>query len=180
MGVSMSLRFFPTLLVLLMPLLFCRCNQLQRDCEAIAKREMQIAAEPRGDYYIGRRYYVPYTRFWGYLRRPGESWRTAKLVMMDEHIARTPDRGIEPPQKGAVYGTDKNVEYIVHGRFTGKEAYDSATDKAFPVFQATSYEVRDRKPGFLFKPSEKYDDEYVTLIPSIMPDEGVIRLNMPR
>lgn len=168
------------LTALLLPLLCCRCNQLQRDCEAIAAREMQIAAEPRGDYYIGRRYYIPYTRFWGYLRKPGESWRTAKLVMMDEHVTHQPDRGIEPPQKGAVFGTDKNVEYIVHGRFMDKEAYDSATDHAYPMFQPTSFEVRDRKPGFLFKPSEKYDEKYVTLKPDIMPHPDVVKLNMPR
>lgn len=172
-------RFSPVLLALLMPLLFCRCNQLQRDCEAIAKREAQIATEPRGDYYIGRRYYIPYTRFWGYLRRPGESWRTAQLVMMDEHIVHQPDRGIEPPQKNAVYGTDQNVEYIVHGHYMGKEAYDSATDRPYPLFQATGFEVRDRKPGFLFKPSEKYSEHFVNLKPDIMPDEGVVRLNAP-
>lgn len=164
----------------MMPLLFCRCNQLQRDCEAIAKRELQIATEPAGDYYIGRRYYIPYTRFWGYLRRPGQSWRTAQLVMMDEHVVRQPDRGIEPPQRHAVFGSDKNVEYIVRGRYLDKEAYDSATDHAYPLFQATSYEVRDRKPGFLFKPSEKYDDKYVTLKPHIMPNPDVVKLNMPR
>lgn len=177
---SMCHRFLLSALALLMPLLFCRCDQLQRDCEAIAKRELQIATEPAGDYYIGRRYYIPYTRFWGYLRRPGESWRTAKLVMMDEHIARTPDRGIEPPQKGAVYGTDKNAEYIVRGHYMNKDAYDSATDRAYPIFQATSYELRDPRPGFLFKPSEKYDDKFVTLKPDIMPDAGVVKLHMPR
>lgn len=160
--------------VLLLPLLFCRCNQLQRDCEAIAAREAQIAAEPKGNFYIGRRYYVPYTRFWGYLRKPGESWRTAKLVMMDERTLHTPDRGPEPPLPNAVYGTDQNVEYIVRGRYTGEEAYDSATDKPYPLFRATSYEVRDRKPGFLFKPSEKYSKEYVTLAPVFMPAPEVV------
>ncbi len=173
-------RFAPALLALMLPLLFCRCDQLQRDCEAIAVREAQIAAEPRGDYYIGRRYYVPYTRFWGYLRKPGESWRTAKLVMMDEHIVHQPDRGPEPPQKNAVYSKDQNVEYTIYGRYLDKQAYDSATDRAYPLFQATRYEVRNSKPGFLFKPSEKYSEHYVNLRPEIMPDEGVVKLNAPR
>ena len=61
-----------------------QCNTLKSDCEALAEREAQIAQEQAGDYYIGRRYYIPYTRFWGYLRKPGQSWRTAQLVMMDE------------------------------------------------------------------------------------------------
>ena len=59
-------------------LLLCQCDTLRSDCRAVAEREAQIAQEPGGDYYIGRRYYVPFTRFWGYLRRPGSSWRTAR------------------------------------------------------------------------------------------------------
>ena len=158
---------------LLLPLLFCRCSQLQSDCAAVAEREAQIAAEPKGDYYVGRRYHIPYTRFWGYLRKSGESWRTAKLVMMDESIVHTPDRGPEPPLKNAVYGTDQNAEYIIRGSYTGRVAYDSATDKPYPLFRATSYELRSRKPGFLFKPSEKYSEEFVTLMPEIMPKPEV-------
>lgn len=150
-------------------LLLCQCDSLQNDCKQIALREAAIAQETKGDYYIGRRYYIPVTRFWGYLRRPGQSWREAKLVMMDESIQRTPDRGWEPPAKGAVYGTDQNVEYAITGRYTGEQAYDPSTDQVLPVFQATSYTVRDRNPGFLFKPSERYDEGYVTLTPSIMP-----------
>lgn len=171
----MPSRRFLLLFALLLPLLFCRCNTLKRDCEAIAAREAEIAAEPKGDYYIGRRYYVPYTRFWGYLRKPGESWRTARLVMMDERIVHTPDRGPEPPQKNATYGTDQNAEYIVRGSYTAEEAYDSATDKAYPLFRATGYELRNRRPGFLFTPSEKYDESYVTIRPADMPPAETVQ-----
>ena len=52
-------------------LTLCQCSPLRSDCEAIAKREAEIAQEAPGDYYIGRRYYIPYTRFWGYVRKPG-------------------------------------------------------------------------------------------------------------
>jgi len=31
-----------------------------------------IASEPPGDYYIGRRYFKPDFKFWGYIRKPGE------------------------------------------------------------------------------------------------------------
>lgn len=150
-------------------LALCQCNTLKSDCQAINAREAQIAAESPGPYYVGRRYYVPLTRFWGYLREPQQSWRTAKLVIMDESLCRTPDRGYEPPVKGAVFGTDKNVEYIVKGSYTGEKAYDPSTNQILPVFKATGFEVRNREPGFLFKPSEKYSEEYVTLMPSTMP-----------
>lgn len=151
-------------------LLLCQCNTLRRDCDAVAKREAEIALETRGDYYIGRRYYVPFTRFWGYLRRPGESWRTAKLVIMDETDVRNPDRGYEPPVPGAIFGKDANVEYIVHGRFTNENAYDPSTDQILPVFRPQRFSVRNRKPGFLFVPSEQYSEAYMTLRPSLMPN----------
>lgn len=151
----------------------CRMISLEDDCRAIAAREAEIAAEPAGDYFIGRRYYVPITRFWGYLRKPGQSWREAQLVMMDESRVHTPDRGMEPPAKGAVYGTDQNVEYIIRGSYTGKKAYDPSTNQILPMFCATSYEVRNREPGFLFKPSEEYSTQYVTLRPVIMPSPTV-------
>ncbi len=150
-------------------LLLCQCSQLQSDCEALRLREAEISAEPRGDYYIGRRYEVPYTRFWGYLREPGKSWRTAKLVLMDERLCRTPDRGPEPPLPNAVYGTDNNVEYIVRGSYTGTKAYDPSTDQVLPLFRPTGFEVRNREPGFLFVPSERYEKERVTLRPALMP-----------
>ncbi len=158
------------ILIMLTPcLLLTQCYTLQSDCEAVQKREQEIAAEPRGDYYIGRRYYVPLTRFWGYLREPGQSWRQAKLVIMDESVVHTPDRGYEPPVKGASFGRDANVEYRLTGAYTGAKAYDPSTNQRLPVFKATSYTVTNEKPGFLFKPSEEYSTSFVTLTPSIMP-----------
>ncbi len=150
-------------------ILLCGCDTLKTDCQALAKREAEIALEPGGDYFIGRRYYLPFTRFWGYLRRPGESWRSSRLVIMDESIVRNPDRGYEPPVKGATFGQDKNVEYYVYGRYTGEKAYDPSTDQVLPVFRPTNFVVRNKRPGFLFIPSEKYDEEYMTLRPIIMP-----------
>lgn len=150
-------------------LTLCQCHTLRNDCEAIRQREAQIAQEKPGDYYVGRRYYVPLTRFWGYLREPGKSWRTAKLVIMDESLTHTPDRGYEPPVKGATFGSDQNVEYIVRGQYTGESAYDPSTNQILPLFRASSYEARERNAGFLFKPSEEYNPEVLTLMPSIMP-----------
>ncbi len=162
----MTKRF---LLITAACLTLTQCNTLKTDCEAVNLREQEIAAEPRGDYYIGRRYYVPLTRFWGYLRQPGQSWRQARLVIMDESIVRTPDRGYEPPVAGATFGTDANMEYRLTGSYTGESAYDPSTDQILPIFKATSYTLTNKKPGFLFKPSEEYNTEYVTLTPSIMP-----------
>lgn len=163
---AMIRRLLPTALLCLT---LCQCDSLRNDCRALAAREAEIAAETPGAHYIGRRYYLPGTRFWGYLRKPGQSWRTAQLVIMDEQLARTPDRGLEPPVKGAVFGRDKNVEYYVYGSYTGEKAYDPSTDQVLPIFQAREYKVRNPKPGFLFIPSEQYSPSFVTLVPRIMP-----------
>ena len=56
---------------------------------AMAQR---IAAEPTGDYYVGRRYFKPDFKFWGYIRRPNQPWSTAQLVMLNEKQKLAPDR----------------------------------------------------------------------------------------
>src|SRR6266850_119771 len=56
---------------------------------AMAQR---IQTEPPGDYFIGRRYFKPDYKFWGYVRRPGQPWSMAKLVMLNEKFKLAPDR----------------------------------------------------------------------------------------
>lgn len=166
------LHLLKGLALLLTLSLLTQCNTFRSDCKAIAQREAAIAQEPVGDYYIARRYYVPTTRFWGYIRRPGQSWRTAKLVIMDETKVLAPDRGLEPPAPNAIFGSDHNVEYVVTGSFLSDAAYEPNSNQILDVFQATSYQVRDAKPGYLFRPSERYSSSYVTLFPALMPDTG--------
>lgn len=161
-------------------LALCQCHSLRSDCEALREREALIAQEEKGEYFVGRRYYIPLCRFWGYLREPGQSWRSAKLVMMDESLVHTPDRGPEEPLPNATFGTDQNIEYIVKGKYTGEQAYDPSTDQILPLFRATSYEVRDKEPGFLFLPSERYTEEYVSLRPVIMPKPEVCTRELAR
>lgn len=146
-----------------------QCHTLKSDCEALREREAAIAQEETGAYFVGRRYYIPLCRFWGYLREPGKSWRTAKLVMMDESVVHTPDRGPEDPLPDATFGRDQNVEYIVKGKYTGQKGYDPSTNQVLPLFRAESYEVRSTEPGFLFVPSEKYSKDFVTIRPEVMP-----------
>src|SRR5206468_11045652 len=52
----------------------------------------KYAAETPGDYFIGRRYYKPDFKFWGYVRRPGQPWRESQLVMFNEKQTRAPYR----------------------------------------------------------------------------------------
>src|SRR3982751_5706191 len=43
-----------------------------------AAMAQSIASEPVGDYFIGRRYFKPDYKFWGYVRKPGQPWSTAQ------------------------------------------------------------------------------------------------------
>jgi hypothetical protein len=79
--------------VVLGAVFFAGCQTVPQGIQQ-ARIEMtqQIAAEPAGDYYIGRRYYKPDYKFWGYIRKPGQPWSTAELVMLNEKWKLAPDR----------------------------------------------------------------------------------------
>lgn len=163
----MNKRLLPLLGAALLPAL-TQCNTLEKDIAGINARNAEIAREPRGNYFVGRRYHVPATRFWGYLRQPGQTWRTAQLVIMDESACRTPDR--LPEYTGNPrYAYDNNYEYRVYGKYTGKYSYEPNSNLRLPIFKPTRFEVANTTPGWLFKPSEKYDTGAVTLRPAIMP-----------
>src|SRR5437667_10047017 len=88
----------------------------------------RIAAEPPGDYFIGRRYYKPEFKFWGYVRRPGQPWGSAKLVMLNEKQKLAPDR------QTLTFGRDNNYEYKIYGYFSGQTVYEPASNGFYPVF----------------------------------------------
>jgi len=129
------------------------------------ERSAKIGAEPSGDFFYGRRYYVHKTRFWGYLRKPHESWNRAKLVFFDESQKTNPDRLPENGPDGQRYGFDNNYEYRIHGYFEGKQWYEPNSNQFLPVFKLTGYEVTDRNPGWLFRPDDHYEATQVTLVP---------------
>jgi len=128
-----------------------------------AARNAAILAEPRGDWFIGRRYFTNKVRYWGYLRRPGHLWDEAKLVVMDERRGiRTPDRLPEMPAGGGpAHGFDHNYEYRIWGDFTGETCYDPNSDRELPLFAARRYEVITTEPGYLFNPRDHYNPNYI-------------------
>ncbi len=128
-------------------------------------RRQQIDTEARGDFYYGRRYYVPKTRFWGYLRRPGSPWNVSKLVIFNESKKLNPDRLPEEGPAGARYGFDQNYEYRIRGRYTGRKLYEPNSNQFLPEFQLTGYELLDKDPGWLFSPTDQYNPKSITLRP---------------
>ncbi|MEP4079495.1 hypothetical protein [Haloferula sp.] len=130
-----------------------------------AERKARIASEPTGDFFYGRRYYVKKTRFWGYVRKPRQSWNRSKLVVLREDKKKAPDRLSENGPQGRRYGFDQNFEYKLKGYYTGKSVYDPNSNQVLPEFMLTSYEAVDRNPGWIFRPDDRYDPLRITLYP---------------
>src|SRR5213595_283679 len=131
--------------VLLSAVLLSGCETMPQGIQQ-ARIEMaqRIAAEPTGDYFIGRRYYKPDYKFWGYIRRPGQPWSTAELVMLNEKQKLAPDR------ERLEFGSDNNYEYKLYGYFSGDKVYEPASNTIYPEFVLKSYEVISTNPPPIF------------------------------
>jgi len=133
---------------------------------ALQQRRAQIAAETPGNYFIGRRYWIEGTRFWGFVRKPNQPWEQAQLVMMNENKQHTPDRLPEiAPAGGLAHGYDHNYEYKLYGRFTGDRIYDPNSNKPLPEFMLERYELISRSPGFIFHPNEVFEKNRIPVAP---------------
>lgn len=109
---------------------------------AMAQR---IAAETPGDYYIGRRYFKPDFKFWGYVRRPAEPWSKSQLVMLNEKQKLAPDRAAWK------FGSDNNYEYKLYGNFSGDKVYEPASNRVYPEFILKNYELISTNPPPIFR-----------------------------
>jgi hypothetical protein len=128
-------------------LLFCAGCQTVPTAAENAKFAMRqrIAAEPPGDYFIGRRYFKPDFKFWGYVRKPGEPWSKSQLVMLNEKQKLAPDRAAR------TFGSDNNYEYKLYGYFSGDKVYEPASNRVYPEFVLKGYEVISTNPPPIFK-----------------------------
>lgn len=111
----------------------------------------EIRNEVPGDYFIGRRYYKEDYKFWGYVRKPGEPWTSAKLVMLNENQKFAPDRAI------GTLGSDHSSEYKLYGRFSGETVYEPASNGFYPEFILTGYELRSIDPAPIFRTAAAND-----------------------
>jgi hypothetical protein len=109
---------------------------------ALAQR---IAAEPPGDYFIGRRYFRKEFHFWGFIRRPGQPWNAAQLVVLNENQKLAPDR------EQLSVGSDNNYEYKMRGYFSGDKVYELVSNRFLPEFVLLNYELVSTNPPPIFK-----------------------------
>ena len=139
-------RFFLVSNLVLGVLVLAGCETVPQGIQqARVDMAKRIAAEPPGDYFIGRRYYKPDFKFWGYVRRPGQPWSTAQLVMLNEKEKLAPDR------EQVKFGVDNNYEYKLYGSFSGQKVYEPASNTIYPEFVLKGYELISTTPPPIFK-----------------------------
>jgi hypothetical protein len=106
----------------------------------------QIAAEPVGDFYIGRRVFAPPFAIWGYVRSPRQSWKTAKLVILNEKFQFAPDRARNQ------LGSDNGSEYRLYGNFSGDQIYDASSGRFCAEFVLKRAELVSANPDPIWSP----------------------------
>lgn len=145
--INRALRFVFVADIFLAVFLLAGCETMPQGIQqARTDLAQKIQAEPPGDYFIGRRYFkAPVYKFWGYVRRPGQPWNTAQLVVMNEKQKLTPDR------EQLNFGSDNNYEYKLYGSFTGQKVYEPASDGFYPEFILQKYELISTKPAPIFR-----------------------------
>ena len=133
--------------VLLACVLLTGCETTQPAGIQASKAAMAqtIAAEPPGDYFIGRRYYKPDYKFWGYVRKPGQPWSSSQMVMLNEEKKLAPDR------EQMNFGSDNNYEYKLYGHFSGETVYEPASNGFYPEFVLEKMELISTNPAPIFK-----------------------------
>jgi len=148
---SRAFRFAFTLDLLLALFLLAGCGGIPQGIQQARAASMQsIQAEPTGDYFIGRRYFKRGEfKFWGYVRRPGQPWSTAQLVMLNEKQKLAPDR------EQLRFGFDNNYEYKLWGNFSGDKVYDAGSDGIYPEFVLKKYDLISDHPAPIFR--SQYD-----------------------
>lgn len=108
--------------------------------------QQAIPSEATGDYWIGRRYFNANYKFWGYMRRPRQLWSTAQLVVINESKLLAPDRARDS------IGIDNGAEYRVRGSFSGQQVYEPASNRFYPEFIPTSFELVNPNPPSILPP----------------------------
>jgi hypothetical protein len=129
-------------------------TQSARDREMITAA---VAGEKPGDYYVGRRFYKVDYKVWGWVKKPGEPWKSAQLVMLNEQRKLAPDR-----EKNDI-GSDNDYEYRLSGRFSGEKVYEPASDRFYPEFVLSGATVISTNPPLIF-PDNRWTNSTIRLL----------------
>ncbi len=140
------MKFHPSKALLVSLVFLAGCQTMPEGIQqARIAMHQHIQAEAPGDYYIGRRYYKRDYKFWGYVRRPGQPWSSAQLVMLNENQKLAPDR------EQINFGFDNGFEYRLSGFFSGDKVYEPASNGIYPEFVLKGYDLISTNPPAIFK-----------------------------
>jgi hypothetical protein len=150
--INRALRLVISLDVFLALFLLAGCETMPSGIQQSRVQAAQrIQAEPPGDYFIGHRYFKGSVfKFWGYVRKPGQPWSTAQLVVLNEKEKLAPDR------ERLSFGSDNNYEYRLYGSFSGQTVYEPASNGFYPEFVLKKYELISTNPPPIFR--SQYND----------------------
>ncbi len=139
-------------MVVLLPLaLMSSCETIDHEAPARAAMAAAIRAEQPGNYFVGRRMFKKDYKMWGWVRNPGQPWKSARLVMLNEQTLLAPDR-----VRGTL-GDDNNHEYRLEGRFTEETIYEPASDRFYPEFQLTGFKLVNSQPPPIYVDKRQED-----------------------
>ena len=116
-----------------------------------------IAKEPSGSYYVGRRFYKVDYHMWGWVKSPGEPWKKAQLVMLNEQ------KQLAPGRETNRMGTDNNYEYHLYGYYSGEKVYEPASDSFYPEFVLNKAVLVNTTPPLIF-PDSRWIDPAIRLL----------------
>lgn len=90
-----------------------------------------------GESWIGQRVVADRYAGWGWLKREGESWRSAKWIMVEEKpgVILAPQRFYLRPED------DNNMQYRLYGSFASYKGYEPNVDTLTDVFVLKGFEV---------------------------------------
>ena len=156
---SRQRRVLPTSLVTVACLVLAACEapivyQTPADRAAV---DAAVSAEKPGGYFVGYRFYKVDYHMWGWVKKPREPWKDARLVMLNEQRTLAPDRA-----RNAV-GSDNNTLYRLDGAFSGHNVYEPASDAVYPEFVLTKATVMSTNPPLIF-PDKRWTDPSIRLI----------------
>jgi len=151
-------RWLPLILSLVV---LAGCETIDPYAADRAAAAQAIRQEAPGNYFIGRRFYKEDYKMWGWVREPGKPWSSAKLVMFNEQQKLAPDR-----EQGRL-GTDNNYEYKLFGSFSGETVYEPASNRFYPEFVLTGFELKSVTPPMIFKEKRSIDPKVRLLVPPI-------------
>mgnify|MGYP000849052291 CR=1 FL=1 len=137
------------------------CETIDTDGPARAAMNEAIRSEPAGNYFIGRRMHKQDYKVWGWVREPGQPWKTAKLVMLNEQQTLAPDRAENR------IGSDNNYEYRLTGYFSGETVYEPASNRFYPEFVLLGTEVRSTNPPNIYQQKRQNDPAVRILQPPV-------------